>query len=119
MENGDIPNAWLSASSSYNTNHGPERARLNQDAMNNYEGAWVPSSMDMEDCWIQVTFPAPTSVSGVILQGRSDSQIGNGNGGDSMQWVKQFYVNYTEGWTSLMPLGTWQTVTDEYGEDKV
>ena len=77
MENGDILDQKITASSFFNINMAPSQARLNQNiawgALTNIEGEWLQ---------VELNFP---TITGVILQGRSDRP----------QWVKQYRVTYS------------------------
>lgn len=48
-----IPDSALSASSSWDSNHGPSRSRLNQPEQYPAQGAWSAASKDLPQ-WIEV-----------------------------------------------------------------
>ena len=54
LEDRRIPSGAFSASSSYNSKHGPDRARLNQVAGRGRTGAWVAQRKNARQ-WLQVT----------------------------------------------------------------
>ena len=66
MENGAIAHAQISASSQYDRNSGPQRARLNG------RGSWRPRTSN-RDQWLQVDLEKYTTVSRIATQGRSGS----------------------------------------------
>ena len=53
LEDRRIPSGAFSASTSYNSKHGPERARLNQVAGGGRTGGWVSQRNDVKQ-WLQV-----------------------------------------------------------------
>ena len=63
MENGAIADAQISASSQYDRNNGPQRARLNG------RGGWRPRTSN-RDQWLQVDLEKHTTVSRIATQGR-------------------------------------------------
>ncbi|XP_058889912.1 macrophage mannose receptor 1-like [Acipenser ruthenus] len=73
MEDGNITNGHLSASSS-SSNHGPDHARLNGNS------CWMPSSA--ANSWIQVNLGEVKKVTGVVLQGCPTDD----------HWVKSYKV---------------------------
>ncbi|XP_072045026.1 uncharacterized protein [Amphiura filiformis] len=86
MESGSILDSQLSASSVWDSSHGPTRARLNQPREGFSRGAWTAGShaQDQEQ-WIQVSFLSETIITAVVMQGRDDED----------QWVTQYWVEYT------------------------
>ena len=64
MENGAIADAQISASSQYDRNNGPQRARLNG------RGGWRPRTSN-RDQWLQVDLEKYITVSRIATQGRS------------------------------------------------
>ena len=71
MENGDIANENIKASSKYSDNFSSERARLNGNSF------WVAAASDTQP-WIQADIGYQTYVSGVVTQGEgitSDNEI--------------------------------------------
>ena len=69
MEDRRIPDSQITASSEYDSNHGPTNARLNRPADGSTIGAWSARTNDLLP-WIQVDFGAPKMVSGIMMQGR-------------------------------------------------
>ena len=53
LENTDIPDTSLTASSEFDSNHGPQRARLNIQRDGDLRGAWSARTNDANQ-WIQV-----------------------------------------------------------------
>ncbi|XP_015756081.1 PREDICTED: uncharacterized protein LOC107335265 [Acropora digitifera] len=84
LEDGRIPSGALSASTSYNWKHGPDRARLNQVAGNGRTGGWVSQRNDARQ-WLQVDFGVLGRIYGLATQGRQDSH----------QWVITYVVSYS------------------------
>ena len=86
VEDGSIFDSQLTASSVYDSNHGPERARLNGVKSGNLTGAWsAAANSSDEQQWIRVDFDwALKTVSGIITQGRQDYA----------QWVTEYMVQY-------------------------
>ena len=69
MESGHLPDSALSASSSYDANHGPKFSRLNTVPGKGRAGAWCALKNDANQ-WLQVNFGRETTVSKVATQGR-------------------------------------------------
>ena len=86
MESGRITDDQISASSVYDSNYGPTRARLNQPSDPPFSGAWSAGRGSPPNSWIQVSFLKETLVTAVITQGRPDYE----------QWVKRYSVEYTQ-----------------------
>ena len=63
MENRAISDAQISASSQYNSNTGPQRARLNGRTF------WKPRTSN-QDQWLQVDLGKYTTVTRIATQGR-------------------------------------------------
>ena len=78
MENGDIPNANIQASSEYKTYYG-WKARLNGDS------TWAAIGSDPTP-WIQANIGYQTYVSGVITQG-------DGRAGNTLEWVTSMKIS--------------------------
>ncbi|EDO48081.1 predicted protein, partial [Nematostella vectensis] len=83
MKSGRIRSTMLMASSSWDRNHGPARARLNLARQGGRVGAWVPRQYDRYQ-WLQVNFVELARISGVCTQGRYNAN----------QWVKQYKIKY-------------------------
>ena len=79
MENGDIPDLYIEASSVY-SNYKPWLARLNGSSK------WVAYDYN-EEVWIQADIQNQTYVSGVLTQG--DGDTGNRAG----HWITSFKVS--------------------------
>ena len=86
MENGEISDDQINASSKHDGNTPPKVARLNrQDQTENLQGAWVASGKDLNQ-WLQIDLKVPnTAVTGVATQGR------NGN----EHWVTKYKLQYS------------------------
>ena len=85
MENGAISDAQISASSQWDGNHGPHRARLNRKQEGNKKGAWSSLKNDIYQ-WLQVDLGTYTTVTRIATQGRSDMS----------QWVTKYRLQYSE-----------------------
>ena len=97
MEDGRIADNQITASSEWRSNHGAEYARLNRPAQSGTSGAWSARYNDANQ-WIQADIGDVKSVTGVMIQGRSNSD----------QWVTTFYVqNSLDG-------DTWNHVQEGY-----
>ena len=101
LEDYRIPSGLLRASSSYNYNHGPDRARINQPSGHGRVGAWVAKYRNVHQ-WLQVELVRPAKVTGVATQGRHDAY----------QWVSKYTVSYSLN-------GRVFKVYQEYGRSKV
>jgi hypothetical protein len=71
MKDGSIEDNQITASSEWDSNHGPNNARLDRPAGGGRTGAWSAKTNDINQ-WIQVDFGKLRSVSGIVSQGRSD-----------------------------------------------
>jgi len=85
MENGAISDAQISASSQWNDNHSPHRARLNRRRFGSKVGAWVALNTDIYQ-WLQVDLGKYTTVTRIATQGRSDLD----------RWVTKYRLQYSE-----------------------
>ncbi|CAB4021554.1 Hypothetical predicted protein, partial [Paramuricea clavata] len=90
MENGEILDAQIPASSEYRSNHGADNARLNLERAN-HSHAWVPSHAS--GSWLQVDFELQATISEVLTQGR----------GDYPQWVKNYTLSYSSNGVDFHP----------------
>ena len=109
MENGEITDAQISASSQWDHKHAAVQGRLNfrQQGLNQ-AWAWCAGSNDPNQ-WLQVDLGSFTTVAGVATQGRP-SQIWR-------QWVKSFKLEYSndgvtfqfykETWNSSATVSSW------------
>lgn len=102
MESGAVTYQQITASSSYNKNHGPSNARLNNVAANGKTGAWSAGANDANQ-WLQVDFGRNVKITKFDTQGRQDYD----------QWVKTFTLSYSADGVSVFE--TYQ----ENGVDKV
>ena len=83
MEDGAISDAQITASSQWDDNHSPARARLNTRMAGPKTGSWSSRLCDLNQ-WLQVDLGSYTIVTRVATQGR--------NGHD--QWVTSYRVEY-------------------------
>jgi hypothetical protein len=84
MENGDIPDSQILASSEWDANRGAINSRLNFRAQGKRQGAWSSRSNDLNQ-WLQVNFVLQATVTEILTQGRSNAN----------QWVTSFTVSYS------------------------
>ena len=84
MTNRLIPDFAVSASSIWDSNHGPKYGRLYTLRRNGHVGSWS-SRWNRVGQWIQVDLGATTIVIKVATQGRKDW----------MQWVRSYYLAYS------------------------
>ena len=72
MEDGQIKDNQITASSIYDSNHAAVHARLNRPGGSGRgAGAWCVRSNDRNQ-WIQIVFGELHRITGVITQGRQD-----------------------------------------------
>ena len=90
MENGEILDSQITASSEWNNKHSPRNARLNLQIPGNAY-AWVPSTFS--GSWLQVNFELLAIVSEVLTQGR----------GDYPQWVKSYTLSFSNNGLDFHP----------------
>ena len=84
MENRDLPDAQITASSEYDATHGPSNGRLNFKAGRGKTGAWSAKTNDVHQ-WLQVDLGQEMEVQAIQSQGRQDRY----------QWVKSYTVSYS------------------------
>ena len=84
MESGHLHDSALSASTSYDGNHSPQKSRLNTASSNGRVGAWCALRNDANQ-WLQVHFGRETTVSKVATQG----------GYDSNHWVMSYSLSHS------------------------
>ena len=84
MEDRRILSGHLRASSSYNYNHGPDRARLNIYAGHGRTGAWVARHRNTKQ-WLQIDLRKISVIKGIATQGRREAH----------QWVKSYTMSYS------------------------
>ena len=89
MENGEISDAQISASSQWDTNHGPTKGRLNLKQRGISQGGWSARSNDVNQ-WLQVDLRSFTTVTGLATQGRHAYWSWR-----YKQWVTSFNVQYS------------------------
>ena len=95
MENGEIPNYSISASSEYDINHAAIQGRLNFLGTQVKSGSWSARRNDVYQ-WLQIDLGAPDDiVKRVATQGRNyyDMLSPSGNHG---QWVTKYTLEYSE-----------------------
>ena len=80
MEDGSIPDSYISASSSAGPDYLPEHGRLGGPSY------WKPAQ-NASNHWLQVCFPDRMLISGVVVQG--------GGQGDHAGWVEDFQLEYS------------------------
>ncbi|XP_027046414.1 uncharacterized protein LOC113674139 [Pocillopora damicornis] len=85
MQNGRIRQTQLSASSSWDVNHGPRNARLNFRRTGSRMGAWC-ARHNTRYQWLAVDFYRAMRVAKISTQGRQDAA----------QWVTQYFVEYSQ-----------------------
>lgn len=85
VEDRRIPDGGFSASSSWNRNHGPKRARLNIPREGRLTGAWCARSNNRAQ-WLLVDITKPARVVGFGVQGRQDYS----------QWVTSLRISYSK-----------------------
>ena len=84
MQNRELPNSALSASSQLNAYAGPENARLHFCAESGRYGAWIAQN-NYHSQYYQVDFGVETQVTRIETQGRQDS----------LQYVKEYTLRYS------------------------
>ena len=84
MEDRRILSGHLRASSSYNYNHGPDRARLNIVNGHGRTGAWVAKYRNHNQ-WLQIDLRGLSIVKGIATQGRREAH----------QWVTKYQMSYS------------------------
>ena len=83
MEDRRILSGQLRASSSYNYNHGPDRARLNIYASHGRTGAWVAKYRNTKQ-WLHIDLGQMSIIKGIATQGRREAH----------QWVSSYVLSY-------------------------
>ncbi|XP_046847047.1 lactadherin-like [Xenia sp. Carnegie-2017] len=84
MRNGLIGDSQLTASSTWDSNHGPGNARLFRPRNAPNTGAWS-SRANNRNQWLQVNFLKTTKITGISIQGRPEST----------QWATSFSLSYS------------------------
>ena len=85
MEDRRILPGHLRASSSYNYNHGPDRARLNIVNGHGRTGAWVAKYRNTRQ-WLQIDLRQMSIIKGIATQGRREAH----------QWVISYILSYSK-----------------------
>ena len=93
MRSGSIQVSQITASSQWDSNHGPNNARLFFTARNGRGGAWCTRPNNLNQ-WLQVDFKGQTVVVGISTQGREDC---------CSQWVKTYMLYYSINGVSFFP----------------
>ena len=92
MENNDIPDSAITASSTYGTSqHEPWQARLNNVVTSSSMGSWSAGSLN-ERQWLQIDLGKEMVVTKIATQGRP--------GTDYDQWVKSYKVLFSSDGTN-------------------
>ena len=84
MEDHRILSGRLRASSSYNYNHGPDRARLNIINGHGRTGAWV-ARLRSANQWLQIDLGQSSIIKGIATQGRREAN----------QYVRSYTLSYS------------------------
>ena len=84
MEDYRILSGHLRASSSYNYNHGPDRARLNIFNSHGRTGAWVARHRNTHQ-YLQIDLMQLSIIKGIATQGRREAH----------QWVKSYSLSFS------------------------
>lgn len=85
MQNYQIPDSAIRASTSYNVNSmGPENGRLHFQSKSGKYGAWAVSRNDKFQ-WFQVDFGSYAKITGLSTQGRQDGSW----------WVKTYSLSFS------------------------
>ena len=85
LESGLITDQQITASSSWDTAHGKQNARLNRQAARGKTSAWSAGSNDLNQ-WLQIDLGRNVKITKLATQGRND--YGN-------QWVKSYTFAYS------------------------
>jgi len=84
LENGHVPDAAFSASTSHDAKLVPARARLNIHADSKGRGAWAAKTNNGKE-WLQIDFGELVRVTKVATQGQQDND----------NWVTKFTLSYS------------------------
>ncbi|EDO41038.1 predicted protein, partial [Nematostella vectensis] len=85
MKSKAITDSRITASSTLNSNHSPQRARLDTVLQDSLKGAWSAKTNDMGQ-WLQIDMGRATKVTRIVTQGRSDAN----------QWVKSYKIQFSQ-----------------------
>ena len=97
MENGNIRDSQITASSQNDYGHRVQNGRLNFRARSGRTGAWSSGRIDRNQ-WLQVDFQRTTIITGVSTQGRQEAT----------QFVKSYTISFSndgKGFRSYKPGG--------------
>ena len=92
VEDGKIPDGYITASSSWDKNHAPWCGRLNIVASARKKGAWSAKKNNRRQ-WLQVNMGQRTSIRRILTQGRQDYN----------QWVTSYIVFYSNNGVKFKP----------------
>ena len=92
MQKKTITDAQITASSSYNSAHGPSNARLHFRSGHGKTGAWSAGTVDKNQ-WLQVDLGKKLEVTAIQTQGRYDGH----------QWVMSYTVSYSNDGKTFYP----------------
>jgi hypothetical protein len=84
MKSGAIPDARITASSMWNLNYSPARARLDIQISGAKASAWSARNRNVNQ-WLQVDMDTVTKVMHIATQGRQDTT----------QWVTSYSLQYS------------------------
>ena len=90
MENGTIQDSEINASSAYNVNFGPQKARLHMKEKKGdggYRAGWRPKTDDKRQ-WIEINLKKVMKITKIATQGGYDN---------GYTWVKSFSLSYRVG----------------------
>ena len=87
MENGQILDSQITASSKFDSNHGASNGRLNFAAGAGRTGSWSARINDVNQ-WLQVDLLGKPKVTAIMTQGRGDCSCN--------QFVKSFTISYSD-----------------------
>ena len=92
MEDGKIPNGYITASSTYNRYTAPWQGRLNNKARGRLKGAWSAKRNNRKQ-WLQFNLGISTLVTEIRTQGRQDAN----------QWVTKYKLFYSNNGVRFTP----------------
>ena len=92
IEDGKIPNGYITASSTYNRYTAPWLGRLNNKARGRFKGAWSAKRNNRKQ-WLQFNLGIPTLVTVIRTQGRQDAN----------QWVTKYKLFYSNNGVRFTP----------------
>ena len=92
MEDKEISDNRITASTEWDSNHSPQNARLNFPGGGGKAGAWSARRNDRNQ-WLQVDFELKATVTEILTQGRRDHN----------QWVTSYTVSYSRDGNHFKP----------------